>query len=91
MAMKDVEKKLLSIIKEDGSKEEVELLVCFEFNDNKKEYVIYTKNEKDENGNITIYVSSVDRSGEMPRMGAIESDEEWSRIKDVLRELSKND
>jgi len=91
MAMKDVEKKLLSIIKEDGSKEEVELLVCFEFNDNKKEYVVYTKNEKDENGNITIYVSSVDRSGEMPRMGAIESDEEWSRIKDVLRELSKND
>lgn len=85
------DKKLLSIIKEDGTKEEVELLVCFEFNDSKKEYVVYTKNEKDENGNITIYVSSVDRSGEVPRMGAIESDEEWSRIKDVLRELSKND
>ena len=89
--MKDVEKKVLSIIKEDGTKEEVELLVCFEFNDNKKEYVVYTKNEKDENGNITIYVSSVDRSGDTPKMGAIESDEEWSRIKDVLRELSKND
>ncbi len=85
------DKKLLSIIKEDGTTEEVELLVCFEFNDSKKEYVVYTKNEKDENGNITIYVSSVDRSGDMPRMGAIESDEEWSRIKDVLRELSKND
>lgn len=85
------EKKVLSIIKEDGTKEEVELLVCFEFNDTKKEYVVYTKNEKDENGNITIYVSSVDRSGETPKMGAIESDEEWSRIKDVLRELSKND
>lgn len=89
--MKDVEKKVLSIIKEDGTKEEVELLVCFEFNDNKKEYVVYTKNEKDENGNITIYVSSIDRSGDTPKMGAIESDEEWSRIKDVLRELSKND
>lgn len=91
MDMKDVERKMLSIIKEDGTKEEVELLVCFEFNDNKKEYVVYTKNEKDENGNITIYVSSVDRSGDMPKMGAVESDEEWSRIKDVLRELSKND
>lgn len=92
MDMKDIDnKKMLSIVKEDGTKEEVELLVCFEFNDNKKEYVVYTKNEKDENGNITIYVSSVDRSGDMPKMGAIESDEEWSRIKDVLRELSKND
>ena len=85
------QKKLLSIIKEDGTREEVELLVCFEFNDTKKEYVVYTKNEKDENGNITIYVSSVDRTEEIPRMGAIESDEEWSKIKDVLRELSKND
>ncbi len=91
MDNKEMDKKILSIIKEDGTTEEVDLLICFEFNDTKKEYVVYTRNEKDENGNVTIYVSSVDRSGEMPKMGAIESDEEWSRIKDVLRELSKND
>ena len=92
MANKDKEeKKVLSIVKEDGTKEEVELLICFTFNDTKKEYVVYTRNEKDENGNVTVYVSSVDRSGEIPKMGAIESDEEWSKIKDVLRELSKND
>ena len=92
MANKDKEeKKVLSIIKEDGTKEEVELLICFTFNDTKKEYVVYTWNEKDENGNVTVYISSVDRSGEIPKMGAIESDEEWSKIKDVLRELSKND
>ncbi|MBD9105861.1 DUF1292 domain-containing protein [bacterium] len=92
MANKDKEeKKVLSIIKEDGTKEEVELLICFTFNDTKKEYVVYTRNEKDENGNVTVYISSVDRSGEIPKMGAIESDEEWSKIKDVLRELSKND
>ena len=84
------EKKILSILKEDGTTEEVELLICFEFNDNKKEYVVYTRNEKDENGNTTIYVSSVDRSGDKPKMGSIE-DDEWLRIKDVLRELSKND
>ena len=92
MANKDKEeKKVLSIIKEDGTKEEVELLICFTFNDTKKEYVVYTRNEKDKNGNVTVYISSVDRSGEIPKMGAIESDEEWSKIKDVLRELSKND
>ena len=89
--MNNVEKKVLSILKEDGTTEEVELLICFEFNDTKKEYVVYTRNEKDENGNTTVYVSSIDRSNEVPKMGAIESDEEWSRIKDVLRELSKND
>ena len=87
----NVDKKVLSILKEDGTTEEVELLICFEFNDNKKEYVVYTRNERDENGNTTVYVSSINRSGEVPKMGAIESDEEWTRIKDVLRELSKND
>ena len=83
--------KVLSIIKEDGTAEEVELIISFEFNDTKKEYVVYTRNEKDQNGNTTLYVSSVDRTGDIPKMSGIESDEEWSRIKDVLRELAKND
>ena len=91
MKKNEVEKKILSILNEDGTTEEVELLICFEFNDKKKEYVVYTRNEKDENGNTTVYVSSIDRSNDVPKMGAIESDEEWARIKDVLRELSKND
>ena len=51
-----MEKKAMSIVSEDGSVEEVEVIVAFEFKDNKKEYVVYTKNEKDENGNITVYV-----------------------------------
>ena len=84
-------KKVLSIIKDDGTQEEVELIISFVFNDTKKEYVVYTRNEKDDNGNTTLYVSSVDRSGNMPKMGGVETDEEWSRIKDVLRELAKND
>jgi uncharacterized protein YrzB (UPF0473 family) len=84
-------KKILSIIKDDGTQEEVELIISFVFNDTKKEYVVYTRNEKDDNGNTTLYVSSVDRSGDMPKMGGVETDEEWSRIKDVLRELAKND
>lgn len=86
-----MEKKLMSIILEDGSVDKVEILVSFEFNDNKKEYVVYTKNETDENGNITIYVSSVIRDGDTPKLGGVDSDEEWSRIKNVLRELSKSD
>ena len=84
------DKKVLSIVQEDGSVEEVELLVSFKFRDNNKEYIVYTRNEKDESGNITIYVSHfVDKDGQL-EMEAVESDEEWSRIKDVLRELSKN-
>lgn len=82
-------KKQMSIVLEDGTIDEAELLFAFEFNDTKKEYVVYTKNEKDENGNITIYVSSVIRDGDHVKLGSIETDDDWSRIKDVLRELSK--
>ena len=83
------EKQIMSIVNENGDTEEVEVVLAFEFKDNKKEYVVYTKNEKDENGNVTVYVSNVDRSQGEPKLMGVESEEEWNRIKDVLRELSK--
>ena len=41
-----MEKEMMTLTLENGTKEEVELLLSFKFNDNNKEYVIYTKNEK---------------------------------------------
>jgi len=85
------EKKVMRIVSEDGSTEEVEVVFAFEFKDNKKEYVIYTKNERDEDNNITVYVSNVDRSDGNAKLLGVESEEEWNRIKDVLRELAKSE
>ena len=83
------EKKTMSIFAEDGSVEEVEVIIAFEFKDTKKEYVVYTKNERDENDNVTVYVSSVDRSEGEAKLVGIDDEEEWNKVKDVLRELSK--
>lgn len=86
----DEEKKIMSIVLEDGSIDEVEVLISFKFTDTAKEYVIYTKNETDDKGNITIYVASVDRKDEEdPRLGSVDNEEDWIRIKNVLKELSK--
>ena len=85
------EKRIMSIVAEDGNVEEVEVVIACEFKDTKKEYIVYTKNEKDENGNITVYVSNVDRSEDTPKLLGVDSESEWNRIKDVLRELSKED
>ena len=86
------DKKVMSIVLEDGSIDEVEVLLTFEFTDTKKEYVVYTKNETDEAGNVTIYVASLIRTeGQDPKLGSVETDEEWARIKNVLKELSKDD
>ncbi len=89
MENQEVEKKMMSIVADDGTIEEVEVILAFEFKDNKKEYVVYTKNEKDENDNVTVYVSNVDRSSGEPKLMGVEDEEEWNRVKDVLRELSK--
>ncbi len=85
-----VEDKVMTIVAEDGTIEEVEVILAFEFKDNKKEYVVYTKNEEDENGNITVYVSNVNRETGEPRLFGVEDENEWTRIKDVLRELAKD-
>lgn len=83
------DKRILTINKEDGSTEEVEEVISFQFNDTKKEYVVYTKNETDENGNVTIYVTEIIKDETGNRFVGVSSDEEWAKIKDVLRELAK--
>lgn len=83
------ERKMITINKMDGTTEDVEVIIVFQFNDTKKEYMVYTKNEIDESGNVTIYVSEVIRDGEEIKLGGVSSDDEWLKIKEVLRELAK--
>lgn len=84
-------KKILTINKLDGSTEEVEEVISFEFNDTKKRYVVYTKNEVDQNGNVTIYVTEVVTDEQGTRFLGVSTDEEWTRIKDVLRKLASKE
>ena len=83
------EKEMMTIVAQDGSVKEVEVIFSFRFKDNQKEYVIYTKNEKDDKGLITVYVSNVVMENGETQLYGIHDEEEWNRIKDVLRELSK--
>lgn len=85
------EKKILTITKADGSIEEVEEVISFEFIDTKKQYVVYTKNEVDENGNKTIYVTRVIQEDDTTKFVGVETDDEWNKIKEVLRELAKKE
>ena len=85
------DKRTLTINKADGTTEKVEEVVSFEFSDTKKKYLVYTKNEADENGNITIYVTEVVNDSMGTRFLGVESDEEWTKIKEVLRELAKKE
>ena len=85
------EKRTFSINKLDGTEETVEEVVSFEFTDTKKRYIVYTKNETDAQGNVTIYVTEMVTENDETKFMGISSDEEWERIKEVLRELAKKE
>ena len=86
-----MDKHIITIDKLDGTQEEVEEVISFQFEDNKKEYVVYTKNETDSDGNVTVYVTRLIKDDSGNRFVGIESDEEWTRIKSALRELAKKE
>lgn len=85
------DKKILTINKADGTTENVEEVVSFRFNDTGKKYLVYTKNETDNDGNVTIYITEVVSDSMGTRFLGVSGDEEWTRIKEVLRELKKEE
>ena len=82
---------MLKVNKADGTSEMVEEVVSFKFNDNDKHYLVYTKNEVDQNGNVTIYVTEVVTDSMGTRFLGVAGDEEWTKIKNVLRELARKE
>lgn len=51
-----------------------------------REYVTYTKDEIDEKGRVTIYTSEVIRNSETETELKCVSEDEWSRVRTVLRQ-----
>ena len=79
-----VKPRYMEIVKEDNSTELVEVLVSFEFTDTKQEFVVYTRNETDKYGNVTVYVSRVVRSGAEVTLMDVRDGLEWKRVREAL-------
>lgn len=79
------------IIIEDAEGKTMECDVLLEFTSDvtNKHYIIYTANKEDENGNVAIYSSIVDESGEVPTLKALEDEQDNQIIKDIIDELKE--
>lgn len=73
------------------SEETVEVILKFTIKEFNKEYIIYTKNEKDSDGNIILYSATLVKEGEGFKTTNIESDEEWNIIKELIRKIAKGE
>lgn len=80
----------ITVEKADGTVAEADVLLYFNLKDNGKDYIIYTFNEKDEKDLVTVYTSEVVKDGDGYRFEDIESDEVWTRIKEVMRSVIKS-
>jgi uncharacterized protein YrzB (UPF0473 family) len=82
-------KRVLVVLEEDGTEKEAEVLSVFTLKSNGKKYIIYTLNEKDENNMVKIYASVLVEKDGMYTFESIESDDEWSQVKDVMKQIAK--
>lgn len=83
------EKLTFKITGEDGKDIECEALFTFEGKENGRNYIVYTDNTTDEEGNTKVYASIYDPEKEDQNLQPIETEEEWNMVETILDELQK--
>lgn len=87
----DDKKRTMIVLDESGNEKEAEVLSAFTVKKYNKNYILYTLNEVDENQMVKIYASELIEKDNMYSLGAIESDEEWTAVKEVMKEVAKSE
>ena len=75
------------IINDEGKEIECEVLFTFESDETKKNYIVYTDNTLDEEGNTKVYASIYNPDQDETKLLPIETDKEWKIIETILDEL----
>ena len=70
-----------------GQEIECEVLFTFESDETKKNYMVYTDNTTDEEGNTKVYASVYTPGEETTNLLPIETEKEWKIIETILEEI----
>lgn len=89
------EKITFKLTDENGVDTEYEVLLTFESNETNKNYMLYTDNTIDEEGNVKVYASIYEPKedgtiDENTTLKPVETDSEWKIIETILDELQKD-
>lgn len=82
-------KMTFKILGDDGKEIECEVLFTFESDETNKNYIVYTDNTTDEQGNTKVYASIYTPDSENLNLTAIETEKEWKIIETILNELQE--
>ena len=75
------------VISDEGKEIECEVLFTFESDETKKNYIVYTDNSFDDEGNVRVFASIYNPDEPETKLLPIESDKEWKIIETILEEL----
>ena len=81
------EKMTFKVTDDTGKEIECEVLFTFESDETKKNYMVYTDNTLDEEGNTKVYASIYNPDEEETKLIPIETEKEWKIIETILEEL----
>lgn len=81
------EEMTFKMVDESGKEKECEVLFTFESDETHKNYIIYTDNTSDEQGNTRVYASVFNPDDPNSKLLPIETEQEWSIIKTILAEI----
>ena len=81
------EKMTFKVTNDEGKEVECEELFTFESDETKKNYIVYTDNTIDEEGNTRVYASIYNPDEDETKLLPIETDKEWKIIETILEEL----
>ena len=77
------------VIDREGKEIEFEILFTFESEETKKQYVVYTDNSKDQDGNIRVFASIYKISDKGRELLPIKTDKEWKVIETILETIQE--
>lgn len=77
------------IIDKEGNEITFEILFTFESDETKKNYMVYTDNTKDKEGNTRVYASIFEPGKEPLELFPIETEREWKIIETILLSIEE--
>lgn len=77
------------VIDKEGKEIEFEILFTFESDETKKNYMVYTDNSKDDNGNVRVYASVFVPEAEPLELLPVETEREWKIIETILETIEE--
>ena len=84
-----MKKNTFSMLDENGNEIVYDVLFTFESEETNKNYIVYTDNSKDEEGNIQVYASVYDPENPKSKLEPIETEKEWKVIETILNTLQE--